>query len=76
LLLVLAGFLEGNERVAVWVVALAIDYLGPVALAALALVSAVCSVVVAYEVLRYREARIRVRHPELAAGPEPAISVA
>ena len=29
-LLVLAGFLEGNERVAVWVVALAIDYLGPV----------------------------------------------
>jgi low temperature requirement protein LtrA len=36
------------------------------ALAALALVSAVCSLVVAYEVLRYREAR-RVRHPELAA---------
>jgi low temperature requirement protein LtrA len=29
-LLVLAGFLEGNERIAVWVVALAIDYLGPV----------------------------------------------
>jgi low temperature requirement protein LtrA len=28
-LLVLAGFLEGNERIAVWVVALAIDYLGP-----------------------------------------------
>jgi low temperature requirement protein LtrA len=37
------------------------------ALAALALVSAVCSLVVAYEVLRYREDRIRVRHPELAA---------
>ncbi|MGH3037612.1 MAG: low temperature requirement protein A [Gaiellaceae bacterium] len=37
------------------------------ALAALALVSAVCSSVVAYEVLRYREARVRVRHPELAA---------
>jgi low temperature requirement protein LtrA len=37
------------------------------ALAALGLVSAVCSLVVAYEVLRYREARIRVRHPELAA---------
>ena len=37
------------------------------ALAALALVSAVCSLVVAYEVLRYREARVRVRHPELAA---------
>jgi low temperature requirement protein LtrA len=36
-------------------------------LAALALVSAVCSLVVAYEVLRYREARVRVRHPELAA---------
>jgi low temperature requirement protein LtrA len=37
------------------------------ALAALALVSAVCSLVVAYEVLRYRTARLRVRHPELAA---------
>jgi membrane protein YdbS with pleckstrin-like domain len=37
------------------------------ALAALALVSAVCSLVVAYEVLRYREHRVRVRHPELAA---------
>jgi low temperature requirement protein LtrA len=29
-LLVLAGFLEGDERIAVWLVALAIDYLGPV----------------------------------------------
>ena len=29
LLLVLAGFLDGNERIAVWVVALTIDYLGP-----------------------------------------------
>ena len=28
-LLVVAGFLDGNERIAVWVVALAIDYLGP-----------------------------------------------
>jgi membrane protein YdbS with pleckstrin-like domain len=37
------------------------------ALAALVLVSAVCSLVVAYEVLRYRDQRIRVRHPELAA---------
>jgi low temperature requirement protein LtrA len=37
------------------------------ALAALALVSAVCSLVVVYEALRYREARVRVRHPELAA---------
>ncbi len=30
LMLVLAGFLEGNVRIAVWLVALAIDYLGPV----------------------------------------------
>jgi low temperature requirement protein LtrA len=37
------------------------------ALAALALVSAVCSMVVAYEVIRYRTARVQVRHPELAA---------
>ena len=37
------------------------------ALAGLALVSAVCSLVVAWEALRYREDRIRVRHPELAA---------
>ncbi len=37
------------------------------ALAALALVSTVCSLVVAYEALRYREDRVRVRHPELAA---------
>jgi low temperature requirement protein LtrA len=36
------------------------------ALAALALVSAVCSLLVAYEVLRYRAARLQVRHPELA----------
>jgi low temperature requirement protein LtrA len=36
------------------------------ALVALALVSSVCSLVVAYEVLRYPEARVRVRHPELA----------
>jgi len=35
------------------------------ALAALALVSAVPSLVVAYEVLRYREHRFQVRHPEL-----------
>jgi low temperature requirement protein LtrA len=37
------------------------------ALASLALVSAACSLVVAYEVLRYRQDRLRVRHPELAA---------
>ena len=35
------------------------------ALAALALVSAVCALVVAYEALHYREHRIRVRHPEV-----------
>ncbi len=32
LLLVFAGFLEGDARIVVWVVALAIDYLGPVAI--------------------------------------------
>jgi low temperature requirement protein LtrA len=37
------------------------------ALAALALVSAVCSLVVAYEAIRYRTARVQVRHPELAS---------
>jgi low temperature requirement protein LtrA len=37
------------------------------ALAALALVSAVCSFIVAYEAIRYRAARVQVRHPELAA---------
>jgi low temperature requirement protein LtrA len=37
------------------------------ALAALALVSAACALVVAYEALRYREQRIQIRHPELAA---------
>jgi low temperature requirement protein LtrA len=31
-LLVLAGFLEGDGRIAVWLAALAIDYLGPVAI--------------------------------------------
>jgi low temperature requirement protein LtrA len=36
------------------------------ALAALALVSAVCSLVVAYEAIRHREHRVQVRHPELA----------
>jgi hypothetical protein len=33
------------------------------ALAALALVSGVCSLAVAYEAIRYRESRTRVRHP-------------
>jgi low temperature requirement protein LtrA len=37
------------------------------ALVALALVSAVCTFVVAYEVLRHREHRVQVRHPEVAA---------
>jgi low temperature requirement protein LtrA len=33
-LLVLAGFLHGDERIAVWVVALAIDYVGPAVIGA------------------------------------------
>jgi low temperature requirement protein LtrA len=33
------------------------------ALAALALVSTVCALIVAYEAIRYREDRVRVRHP-------------
>ena len=37
------------------------------ALVALALVSAVCSLIVAYEAIRRREGRARLRHPELAA---------
>jgi low temperature requirement protein LtrA len=37
------------------------------ALAALTLVGAVCSLIVAYEALRYREARLQVRHPDAAA---------
>ncbi len=37
------------------------------ALAALALVSGVCSLVVAYEAIRYRESRVRVRHPRPVA---------
>ena len=36
------------------------------ALAALALVSATCSLVVAYEAILHREHRVLVRHPELA----------
>jgi low temperature requirement protein LtrA len=40
------------------------------ALVALALVSAVCTFVVAYEVLRHREHRVQVRHPEMAARPQ------
>ena len=36
------------------------------AVAALALVSTVCSLVVAYEAIRYREHRSRIRHPEVA----------
>jgi low temperature requirement protein LtrA len=36
------------------------------ALAALALVSAVCAFVVAYEAIRHREHRVQVRHPETA----------
>ena len=36
-------------------------------LVALALVGAVCSLVVAYEAIRHREHRVQVRHPEVAA---------
>jgi hypothetical protein len=36
------------------------------ALAALGLVAAVCAFVVAYEAIRHREHRVRVRHPEPA----------
>ena len=36
------------------------------ALAALALVSAVCVLVVAYEAIRHREHRVQIRHPEIA----------
>jgi low temperature requirement protein LtrA len=36
------------------------------ALVALALVSAVCALVVAYEAIRHREHRVQVRHPEIA----------
>ncbi len=39
------------------------------ALASLALVSAVCALVVTYEVIRYRADRLRVRHPQVAAQP-------
>jgi hypothetical protein len=35
------------------------------ALAALALVSAVCALVVAYEAIRHREHPVQVRHPEI-----------
>jgi low temperature requirement protein LtrA len=37
------------------------------ALAVLGLVSAVCSLVVAYEAIRHRAHRVQVRHPELSA---------
>jgi low temperature requirement protein LtrA len=37
------------------------------ALAALALVGAVCSSIVAYEAIRYREHRLQVRHPDTVA---------
>ena len=37
------------------------------ALAALALVSVVCALVVAWEVIRHRESRVQVRHHRLAA---------
>jgi hypothetical protein len=36
------------------------------ALATLGVVSPICSLVVAYELIRHRADRIRIRHPELA----------
>ena len=39
------------------------------ALSALALVSGVCALVVAWEVIRYRESRVQVRHPEPGGVP-------
>ena len=41
------------------------------ALAALALVRGVCSLVVAYDAIRYRESRVRVRHSDLVAERDP-----
>ncbi len=38
------------------------------ALVALALVSTVCGLIVAYEAIRYREDRLRVRHPQSYSG--------
>jgi low temperature requirement protein LtrA len=46
-------------------VLLALIALNLPAVAALALVSTVCALVVAYEAIRYREHRSRIRHPEL-----------
>ena len=39
------------------------------ALSALALVSGVCALVVAWEAIRYRESRVQVRHPEPGGVP-------
>jgi low temperature requirement protein LtrA len=52
---------------AVALVALAPAAVAIPALAALGLVSAVCSLVVAYEAIGHREHRLQVRHPDLAA---------
>ena len=46
------------------------------ALSALALVSGVCALVVAWEVIRYRESRVQVRHPEPGGVRfRPAVSI-
>jgi hypothetical protein len=39
---------------------------------ALALVGTLCSLIVAYEAIRYREYRLRIRHPETRGPPDPA----
>ena len=49
-----------------WVELVYEDRDDPRTLAALALVSAVCAFVVAYEAIRHREHRGQVRHPEIA----------
>jgi low temperature requirement protein LtrA len=62
------GYLFRRRTVgAVLLLALAPAAVAIPALAALAVVSAVCSLVVAYEAIRYRADRIVLRHPELAA---------
>lgn len=60
----LIAFLSGLARSIFGVLALSWP---DITVLVLALIVAVCSLVVAYEVLRYREARVRVRHPEVAA---------
>jgi low temperature requirement protein LtrA len=65
------GYLFRRRTVgAVLLLALAPAAVAIPALAALAVVSVVCSLIVAYEAIRYRADRIVLRHPELAAAQE------